>query len=58
MIVSDRNGVKEPARDSKNERLIAALAEVWILLTVIVFLAVRILGSNSVKHLIDAVKGR
>jgi len=58
MIVSDRNGVKESARDSKNERLIAALAEVWILLTVIVFLAVRILGSNSVKHLIDAVKGR
>jgi len=27
-------------------------------LTVIVFLAVRILGSISVKHLIDAVKSR
>jgi len=58
MIVSDRNGVKESARDSKNERLMAALAEVWILLTVIVFLVVRVLGSNSAKHLIDAVKGR
>ena len=56
--MSDRNGAKESARDSKNERLMAALAEVWILLTVIVFLAVRILGSNSAKHVIDAVKGR
>ena len=58
MIVSDRNGVKKSGRDSKNQKLTAALAEVWILLTVIAFLAVRILGSNSAKHLIDAVKGR
>jgi hypothetical protein len=56
--MSDRNGVKESARNLKNQRLMAALAEVWIFLIVIVFLVIRVLGSNSAKHLIDAVKGR
>ena len=46
---------QEIVRPSPFQKLLPMLAEVWIFAVILVFLAIRILGSNTVKHLFGSL---
>jgi hypothetical protein len=50
--------VPETGKDSLSRRLLPIFAEAWIFATVVVFIVVRVLGSDTAKHLVHSLMGR